>query len=278
MNTSDIQALAKHYANIPILDRNYRSVVHLEDESDKLFWDKILQKFRPGKYYYIYHTKKEGIPGGCTQCLKYRGFLSDKFFVCIDSDLRNFNKKLEEKVTAKEFILQTYTYSWENHFCYGHRLQKAMEKKCPTASDKFNFPSFLSKFSDAIYPRFLFFLIMSKRNFYEHTLSKFMHLLPQNYNNSDFEEQGKNYLANIKQDFDPYIDTLEENGYKQMGIDRGNTYLHIKGHYIYNLIKYIGKILCRNKNINFEKDILLNDLQTEGYWQIENIKRDIELL
>ena len=46
MNTSDIQDLAKHYANIPILDRNYRSVVHLEDESDKLFWDKILQKIK----------------------------------------------------------------------------------------------------------------------------------------------------------------------------------------------------------------------------------------
>lgn len=61
----------------------------------------------------------------------------------------------------------------------------------------------------------------------------------------------------------------------QIGIDEKNVYLHIRGHYIYNLVKFIGKQLCRKENINFEKEILLADLHTSGYWQMEQIKKDI---
>ena len=50
MNTSE---LAEYYANIPITDKNIRSVVHLEDESDEYFWNTLLQKYRPGNYFYV---------------------------------------------------------------------------------------------------------------------------------------------------------------------------------------------------------------------------------
>ena len=104
-----------------------------------------------------------------------------------------------------------------------------------------------------------------------------MQLLPQTYSQNDMEENGKNFISKIRKAKSVYIDCLEKNYYKEMGINEENAYLHIRGHYIYNLIKFIGKQLCRKENINFEKDILL-DLQTSDYWQIDRIKEDIKQL
>ena len=274
MSTKEAQELAEYYSNAILIERGYRASVYLEDESDKVFWDKILQEFRPGNYNYVSYSRNGKTFGGCTQCLKFRGFLSDKFFVCIDSDIR-FQAK-DKKVSAKEYILQTYTYSWENHFCYANKLQKTIEQKCPKVAGMFNFPAFLSKLSEKIYDRFLYFLVLNKRNFIkEHNVTKFIQLLPQTYSPKDFNEQGNKYLDKILYDLDPYVDAIEENYYKQIGIDRQNTYLHIRGHYIYNLIKFIGNTLCHKEDLNFETDILLNNLQTSGYWQMDNIKRDV---
>lgn len=85
MNTPE---LAEYYANIPITDKSIKSAVHLEDESDKYFWNNVLQKYRPGNYFYISHSKKGKTSGGCKECLKFKEFLSDRFFICIDSDLK----------------------------------------------------------------------------------------------------------------------------------------------------------------------------------------------
>ena len=275
MNTKDLQIQAEYYSNIAILDRNFKSSVYLEDESDIYFWDIMLQKHRPGKYYYIRHTKKGKTPGGCKECLKFRNFLSDRFFICIDSDLKYLSK--EKDINAQNFILQTYTYSWENHFCYAPKLQKSMLQRFPLIAQRFNFESFLSQFSTTIFEEFLFVLIMNKRRFRSYSINKFMQLLPQTYSQNDMEENGKNFISKIRKAKSVYIDCLEKNYYKEMGINEENAYLHIRGHYIYNLIKFIGKQLCRKENINFEKDILL-DLQTSDYWQIDRIKEDIKQL
>ena len=94
---SFIEAHAEYYANIPIIDRTYKSSVHLEDMIDERFWDVMLQECRPGKYYYIYYSKNESGKDttGCEQCLKYKNYLSDRFFICIDSDLRYLEQETE---------------------------------------------------------------------------------------------------------------------------------------------------------------------------------------
>lgn len=277
MNTEETRALAEYYSNTLLIERKYKASVYLENKADIVFWDKILQEFRPGNYYYISYTRDNKILGGCKQCLKFKGLLSEKFFICIDTDIR-FQSN-DNKVSAKDYILQTYTYSWENHFCYAERLQKTMEIKCPEIANLFSFPSFLSKLSEIIFERFLYFLILNKRNFIQdHSITKFLLLLPQTHSPKDFEKQGSEYLKKIKYDLAPYVDATEETHYKEIGINRNNTYLHIKGHYIYNLVKFIGHNLFRNNkiNLNFEEDILRDSLQTSGYWQMEKIKKDIE--
>ena len=276
MNAYELQIQAEYYSNIPILDRSFRSTVHLEDKQDEYFWDILLQKYRPGTYYYVYHSKRSNIPGGCKECLKYKEFLSKRFFICIDSDLRYLLK--EKDINAKNFILQTYTYSWENHFCLAYKLQQTLQLKLPFIAQRFNFESFLSKLSAAIHENFLHFLIMNKRGFNNFSINKFMKLFPQTYTQSELEENGKIFISKIKMGKTAYVDCLEKEYYTRLGINEKNTYLHIRGHYLYHLVIFIGKYLCRKEDCNFEKDILLADLQTSGYWQMDKIKEDIKQL
>jgi len=84
------QEQAQFFANVPLMQSGVVASVHLEDVDDKLFWDVMLQKQHPGRYYYITQSRspKGFDTKGCEQCLKYRPYLSKRFFICIDSDMR----------------------------------------------------------------------------------------------------------------------------------------------------------------------------------------------
>ena len=107
-----IESQAKYYNNIPFVSPKYRSVVHLEDDEDKVFWDTMLQRFRPGNYFYVSYSKSEkgNDTHGCDQCLKFFPYLTDRFFVCIDSDFRYLMG--EPDIDSDHYVIQTYTYSW----------------------------------------------------------------------------------------------------------------------------------------------------------------------
>lgn len=122
MNKRDFyEKAAKGLATSTLL-YNVDAVVHVEDWDDIWFWQQLLPKYRAGRYKFIPATMNEkgNRTTGCTQCLKYRDFLSQKFFICIDSDLRRLQGEI---LSAEDGVLQTYTYSWENHCAFAPRLQ-----------------------------------------------------------------------------------------------------------------------------------------------------------
>lgn len=102
------------------------AAVHLENKNDEIFWGKVLHEAYPkGKFRFISASRSIGgnITCGCTQCLQYRDFLDKNFWIAIDSDYRYLSE--EPDIDAKHYILQTYTYSFENHFCYWKNVQRA---------------------------------------------------------------------------------------------------------------------------------------------------------
>lgn len=286
MAQTHIEAQAEFFANIPILDRKYISSVHLEDEEDELFWDTLLQEYRKGHYYYIYHSKNDSgnETSGCTQCLKYKDLLSKNFFICIDSDLRFLRG--ESDINPSNYIHQTYTYSWENHYCFAARLQETLGKKCPKAATKFDFNIFLSNYSSALYEPFLLFLSMDRKNIKGFTSKKFNQCLPQQCKSTDLANNGINLINNVNAaftQFDPLkassgFDLTDEiSYYNQLGLTESNVYLHIRGHHLYHLVKHIGQQLCSGDKINFEDDILLDAVSFTEYWEIEKISSDLQL-
>ena len=154
-----IEACALDFANVPKIDRRYTASVHLEHKADELFWDAVLQATHKGQYNYIYESRVEkdgNLTSGVDQCLRYKPYLSRTFFICIDSDLRYLRQ--EPGIDAGHYILQTYTYSWENHYCLAEQVQKRLVALSPEAATKFDFGDFLSQLSQNAYEPLLYLL------------------------------------------------------------------------------------------------------------------------
>ncbi len=108
--------------------------------------------------------------------------------------------------------------------------------------------------------------------------------MPKECKSADIPDNGvrltDSMLADFKR-FDPLKSSsdfdfeFEKQYYEQLGLTESNVYLHIKGHYLYNLIKHIGQQLCSSMRINFEHEVLLDTIALDEYWEIEHIGLDL---
>ena len=128
-----------------------KASVHLEDKDDERFWDTLMQNYCPGKFNYIYSSRNaRGVEtSGCIHCLQFRDYLSKDFFICMDSDYRLLRQ--EPKLDIDHYICQTYTYSWENHYCQADRLQSRLEECDNGLAQQFSFVTFLQQYSEVIF-------------------------------------------------------------------------------------------------------------------------------
>ncbi len=283
--TAFYEAAAKRFAASALVYR-VRSVVHLENINDRWFWQELLQRYRPGKYKFQGGSRNADgkLTSGCTQCLKYQGFLSARFFVCIDSDYRYLME--EQNINAANGVLQTYTYSWENHCAFAETLQHEFRKLCPEKADKFDFVSFLSMYSSAVYLPFLYLLNTLRLKRRGLNRIDFHSALAEHFEVCDEMNNGKAAVIRIKQKLDALIDKLpahfmnvdaEKSRYEAMGVKEDTTYLYVRGHCLYNYLLALGNHLCLGTGVDFEAQILKRSLAM-GYREMRNIANDINNL
>lgn len=286
-----VRDLAESYANVCLIDRNVVASVHLEDRNDEVFWNTRLQKIKPGTYNFIYHSRvgrdSEKESSGCNQCLSFIDYFSNKFFACMDSDYRFLLK--EKDYCLEHFIIQTNTYSWENHICEAHTLQKRFDtylyKKVDT---DFNFLSFLSELSDIIYIPLLYLLYFSSIDgAADWNIKKFNACIPSQFTSKDVSDNGYSFLNKTNDNFKKELLLLrvEEQDFEEYkktiavkSINNLNAYLHIQGHKIYGLVKMIGHLLQDKIGESFSEACLLPDTQLEGYCEIDQIYDDLSKL
>lgn len=272
-----IEDQARYYNNLPLRDRSIKAVVHLEDSEDILFWDNQLQNAYPAKYQYITYSKngKGADTRGCEQCLRFKPYLTKRFFICIDSDLRQLRG--EEGLTAENEIAQTYAYSWENHFCEAEHLQNRFSALVPNAD--FNFSVFLKDLSKVVYNPLLNLVHYSQSSDLnrEWNISKFNACLPLQPKREELAYNGEAYITKVDSLFANALGNLHQpaimtNEY----LDEENAYLHIQGHQIYKLILQIGTLLCKGTVVAFKGDILDKSIHTDGYPEIDDVQTDLK--
>lgn len=279
----NILSQARHYNNLPLIKRDIRSVVHLEDAEDEPFWDTILQRVRPGKYHYVPYSKSEKgkYTTGCDQCLKFRPYLSSKFFICIDSDFRYLLG--EPNLDAAHCVIQTYTYSWENHYCQDNTLQSSVVANA--AGLGFNFNVFYNNLSHALFEPLLLLLYCKRTGNNLLTEQTFRQILRKQCTSAEAQNNGAGYVQNIVQSYAPYLAgaatigfdvDVETANYAVKGLNKGNAYLHVRGHNIYDLTIYIGKMYARPLRIRFEADILKQSVIGGAYWEYAKIESDLK--
>jgi len=209
--------------------------------------------------------------------LKFQGFFSQRFFTCIDSDFRYLNG---ENISADNGIVQTYTYSWENHCAYHTRLNKGMIG--------FDFALFMTEFSAIIHKGLIFLLFQQQNGLNHFTPKQLKKCIAQQYKKGDEVDNGKAILKRIGEELECKLnnsigyDTFDykrwSEFYETKGVNKENAYLYVRGHNLYNMLLSIGNKLYTGTNTDFEKDILLAPISFDIYPEIQKVGEDINNL
>lgn len=277
------------------------AVIHLENKNDELFWGKVLNEAYPqGKFRFISASRSisGNITSGCTQCLQYRAFLDQKFWIAIDSDYRYLSE--EQDIDAKHYILQTYTYSFENHFCYWENCQRAAEAidytnsssnsnisatssaEIPTPTPpNYNWKRFLENYSRVVYPLLVWQMYLQGVNPEAFPKSVFHRLLSLPIGPRSAENDGEpllqvlkdrchKFLTHLKRTYPDADNTWFEARCNAQGVRRDNSYLFVRGHQLYDMIVLQGRKLNRH----FERE-LTKEICFGKYEEITKIHNDI---
>lgn len=295
--------LAIDYGNGAKL-QGYFAAVHLEANDDIVFWDKVFRHFLPQySFNYIPYTKtpKGTDATGCTACLKYfeSECLSKDFFICIDSDYRWL---LQEKgIDIEHFVFQTYTYSWENHYCYFENIENIF-KKSGFSNSILDIKTFLEEFSKLMYRPFMY-RICSVINNDRYDLKLSFDINIQSLKTTQGADKffietidgQSDDLKKFKKKYKEDIASLQSRG-KKLGINSLNTYLYFRGHdifaFILKMTKEIYKQLEKEATKGYTneekteyysnkrktiKEWLTEDICFDKYFAINRIKADAEI-
>ena len=190
----------------------------------------------------------------------------------------------EPGLGAGDCICQTYTYSWENHYCEASELQHRFEKVCPDKAATFDFQKFMSTLSKVLYKPLLLLLFCLKNNKPDFSMRMFSACLPNQCKRAELTGNGKLLIERIAKNFESHlnspfaqsVDLEDEKVYCQvLGVNEQNAYLHVRGHNLFDLVSYIGDLLCRGTSISFRNDVLVYDLPSQNYWEIKKVACDI---
>lgn len=235
-----------------------RAAVHVEDKDDIVFWSAVLKHFRPGdRFHFVAGSRNEygHETSGVTQCLKYLDCLSNDFFICIDSDYRYLLR--ERRINIRNFVFQTYTYSFENHHCFSGGLNDVCSQVTNFPNTVFDFKAFLKSYSNIIYDLFiwhLYFLVADPTRFSKYTFNRYLNLaigrpslLLVNDGETVLDELrmrvGKKvgYLGRRYPQAD--LESVRQK-YAELGLKPDDTYLFVRGHNVYDMIYFVSKGVC----------------------------------
>jgi hypothetical protein len=295
--------LALYYKNRAKLKKCV-AAVHLEADFDKVFWSKLFHYFlpqHPFDYITYSRTIDRSKATGSQTCLKYYylGCLSKDFFICIDSDYRWLLQ--EKQMSVRHFIFQTYTYSLENHYCYPQNIDRAFQQ-LGLHNTRFDFDVFLRKYSQSLYPLFIYHLLsLDKKDglFESPKFNKFIEIELINLREKELILHLRNkinrQLGKLEKIYAPAERSSMEEKCRRLGLNDANAYLYFRGHNVFDrvvlkIMKAVREKLDTNLSRRYSqseksdyfarrtkrmKECLVEDLCFHKYPEINKIEEDI---
>lgn len=232
-----ISKQAKLYRNLALTNR-YQAIVHLEDKEDERFWNYQLQNVKPGRYRYLYYSKNNNGTDtrGCEQCLRFKPYLTDRFFICIDSDLHmaQVDFDIAEFIAAfSKIVYMPLLYLV--HYSTNNELNKLWN---------------ISKFNACI-------PLQPKRSDLDNNGKAYLSFIKSRFD-QELKKLPEQAICEIE------------------SVNEGNAYLHIQGHLLYKMMLHIGTLLCRGTGVAFKTDVLDKCLHANGYGEIESLQKDLK--
>mgnify|MGYP004442721003 FL=1 len=283
---NDFEAAIARNISAGTLLAGYDVCFRVEDVVDITFWQKLLCPVIKGKKVKFFPFVRYGGRRitGKSYIMSHRSQANPSYILCVDSD---FDYLLDrEDFDAEHYILQTYTYSWENHHCWHQALQKAWLPWQQRV--EFDFSVFIQALSHTIYDALVLLLTKKRLGHRGLTLDALCNILDRIQPNRTvaLSNNGEGIISSVRGTLQTTLEPIAMEAEDEIqttvrslsekGIDRDNIYLYMQGHSVYSLICRIGKAIM---NESFEHQVLRPSFSADNnYQELDLLKSDIQKL
>lgn len=228
-------------------------VAYVESYEDVFFWRMVLGRFEDDTRYFeiMLPTRQSHLDRGKKAAIAsmLHGVGRD-MIACVDADydyLMQGASANSRQLLESPYIFHTYVYSIESYQCYAPGLHDICVMATLNDHHIFDFERYLSEYSRAIYPLFVWNIWCYRTPNYVHfTLSDFLRIVdPGIVRLRDVRnalqvvrmkvERKTRQLALEYPEFEDEREDLERE-LAQLGVTPDTTYLYIQGHHLFNKV------------------------------------------
>ena len=170
----------------------------------------------------------------------------DDVAFCVDSDydfLLQGATGMSRKINSNPYIFQTYGYAIESYLCYADSLHEVCVQATLNDRHIVDFPAFLTRYSQIVYPLFLWNIWFYRRHdahtFPMYDFNACTRLQEVNIRHpyrclEAVQRMVDNKLQELRRRFPDSVKKVQELGEKlrPLGLEPDTTYLYIQGHHL----------------------------------------------
>ncbi len=228
-----------------------RIVAYVESYDDVLFWRMVLSEYEDEtRYFEVMLPTRGNLKKGKRQALlqlMHKG-VGNNMIACVDADydyLLQGETGLSRFMLTSPYVLHTYVYAIENYQCYAPSLHNVCVMATLNDHTIFDFTDFLSAYSRAVFPLFVWSVMLYKMgNYSKFTITDFntvvglkhgrMSDIPKTLDKLRHKVWVKvrslqRDLPGKKEEYLKMKDSL-----LKLGLTPDTTYLYVQGHHLFN--------------------------------------------
>ncbi len=254
----------------------HRIVAYVESYDDIYFWRTVLSEFENDKRFFeVMLPSKMNLTRGKKSVLM--NFLEGEplgkdMIACVDADydyLIQGRTHQSRRVLESPYVFHTYVYAIENFQCYAPSLHNVCVSVTLNDHRIFDFREYFSLFSEAIFPLFVWSVMMYRNgNYPKFSITDFCRVAdPGGFNVQNpatsiarLKHKVRTKINELQRQYpdakDEYLTTKDD--LRVLGVTPQTTYLYIQGHHLFDTV--VTPILSKVCNL------LRQERQNEIYY------------
>lgn len=250
-----------------------RIVAYVESYDDVLFWRMVLSDYEDEtRYFEVMLPSRRNLNKGKKSAVMsmMANHTGEYMIACVDADydyLLQGKTYQSEMILNNPFIVHTYVYAIENYQCYAPSPHNVCVMATLNDRPIFDFVEFLTEYSKAIFPLFVWSIMMyRKMEYHRFTITDFNEIVTirrAKYQNvMEMVDKVRNKVQVKLRDLrknnpgrkEEYIATRDE--LMALGVTPETTYLYIQGHHLFdNVVAPTVQSVCDELRREREGDI-----------------------
>ena len=232
----------------------HRIVAYVESYDDIYFWRTVLSEFENEKRFFeVMLPSKMNLTRGKKSVLM--NFLEGEplgkdMIACVDADydyLIQGRTHQSRRVLESPYVFHTYVYAIENFQCYAPSLHNVCVSVTLNDHRIFDFREYFSLFSEAIFPLFVWSVMMYRNgNYPKFSITDFCRVAdPGGFNVQNpatsiarLKHKVRTKINELQRQYpdakDEYLTTKDD--LRVLGVTPQTTYLYIQGHHLFDTV------------------------------------------